>query len=334
MVKLSVVIPIYNAERHLQKCIDSILNQTERNIEIILVDDGSRDDSLKICQKYAKIDRRIRVIHQENSGVSAARNEGIRLSYGKYIGFVDSDDWIEPDMYERLLEEAEKVSADVVMCDVTTVYDNGRNQADTITQLSRNQILEKSDFTPSLLLEMAGSACRCIYKNSKYNDKLRKQSFVFPLGVKFSEDRVFNIYAFGYANQVVYIKESYYNRYVNEKSAVHRFHEDFFEAYKKAMREIEKAIRVVWDDKPEYQIAYLSQLIDGALMAICNFYYKTSTLNYHERKNAIKKVCVDPMLQDAIKLVGVKKIEVKWILKKRVNLLSMYAKLANMKHKR
>ena len=158
MIKLSVIVPVYNAENELKKSIESILSQTEKNIEIILVDDGSSDNSLYICKEFEKKDRRIKVIHQENAGVSVARNTGIEVATGEYIGFVDSDDWIELNMYERLLSEAQRSGADVVMCDATSVYDDGQSRVDTITQLSQSIILGKKDFTPNLLLEMAGSA--------------------------------------------------------------------------------------------------------------------------------------------------------------------------------
>lgn len=331
MIKISVIIPIYNGEEHLKKCIDSVLKQTEKNIEIILVDDGSKDNSLDICRNYAKQDSRIVVIHQENYGVSVARNIGIGKARGEYIGFVDSDDWIEPDMYETLLRKAEAEKADVVMCDVMTVYSDGRFQVDTITQLSKNQILNKSNFTPSLLLEMAGSACRCIYKNNRLMNSSR---FFFPIGVKFSEDRIFNIYALGYANRTVYIKEVYYNRYMNEKSVVHQFHKDYFEAYKKAAREIEKALAIAWDNDKNYQVEYLKQLVSGALMSICNYYYRSSMFSKHERKEAVKKVCADQMLRKAIEKTGLVNIQTKWIMKNRINLLILYAKMANWKHKR
>lgn len=335
MKKISIIVPIYNAEEHLDKCVESILEQTETNLEIILVDDGSKDNSFEICKKYEKTDQRVKVIHQENAGVSVARNHGIELAEGEYIGFVDSDDWIEPVMYERLLKEAKETNADVVMCDATTVYSDGKIQADTITQLSKNQVLNKPDFTPSLLLEMAGSAWRCIYKNNRYNDKLIKsERLYFPLGVKFSEDRIFNIYAFGYADKIAYIKESYYNRYMNEKSAVHRFHEDYFEAYKKAAEEIEKAINVAWNAEEKYKTAYLQQFISGALMAICNYYYKTSTLNRKSRKNAVEKVCQDNKLREAIQKVEIVNMQTRWLLKEKRTLLILYAKLANWKHRR
>lgn len=330
---ISIIIPVYNAEKELKKCVESILRQTQKNIEIILIDDGSADASLSICQKYAEGDCRVKVVHQKNAGVSAARNAGIEMATGQYIGFVDSDDWIAPEMYERLLSEAERTGSDVVMCDATTVYDDGRTQADTITQLSENRILKKSDFTPSLLLEMAGSACRCIYKNDRYSDKQRKYPLVFPLGVKFSEDRIFNLYAFGQSNKVCYLKESYYNRFMNVKSAVHRFHQDYFEAYKKAAGGIEQAIRCVWDNDPELQKAYLGQFIGGAIGVICNYYYKTSPMTAVEKKNMVKRLCEDSQLRTAIETYGADRRS-KWILNRKYSLLIAYARLVNWKHGR
>lgn len=334
MIKVSIIIPVYNAEKHLKKCVQSVLGQTEKDIEVILIDDGSKDESLYICQLYEKQDKRVRVIHQENAGVSAARNKGITFAKGEYIGFVDSDDWIDIEMYESMLREAYRTDADVVMCDARTVYEDGKIQADTITQLSGNQILKKSDFTPALLLEMAGSACRCIYKNNRYNDKLQKQNtLLFPLGVKFSEDRIFNLYAFGQANKVAYMKEAFYNRYMNKKSAVHRFHEDYFEAYKKAADSIEQAIHYAWQNDDELQRAYLGQFISGAIGAICNYYYKTSPLTVVEKKNMVKQLCEDVQLQTAIKSYGVDR-KSQWILDRKYSLLITYAKLANWKHRR
>ena len=99
---ISVIIPVYNVEPYIRKCLDSVINQTYKNLEILCIDDGSTDSSGKICDEYAEKDNRIRVFHKENGGVSSARNIGLKKFTGKYVGFVDSDDWIEPDMYEIL----------------------------------------------------------------------------------------------------------------------------------------------------------------------------------------------------------------------------------------
>ena len=101
MSLISVIVPIYNVEKYLDKCIESIVNQTYKNLEIILVDDESPDNCPEICDKWAERDSRIKVIHKENGGAGSARNAGIEASSGEWIGFVDGDDWIEPNMYEK-----------------------------------------------------------------------------------------------------------------------------------------------------------------------------------------------------------------------------------------
>ena len=113
-IKVSVLVPIYNASEYLGKCLDSIVNQTYENIEIILIDDGSTDSSLEICQRYASNDDRIRVIHQENAGISAVRNRCLSEAVGDYVFFIDSDDWIDPDTISVLADIAINEDADIV----------------------------------------------------------------------------------------------------------------------------------------------------------------------------------------------------------------------------
>lgn len=113
---VSVIVPIYNVEKYLKRCIDSILNQTYKNLEIILVDDGSPDKCPQICDEYAKEDDRIIVIHNKNGGVSSARNAGLDIARGKYIGFVDPDDYINYDMYSAMVNEMDNFACDAVIC--------------------------------------------------------------------------------------------------------------------------------------------------------------------------------------------------------------------------
>lgn len=116
MLKLSIIVPVYDVEKYIHQCIDSILNQTFQNFEIILVDDDSNDKSGAICDEYAKRDNRVKVIHQVNAGLSAARNIGLKHAKGKYVAFVDSDDYIAPNMYELLLNKLYESGTDMVKC--------------------------------------------------------------------------------------------------------------------------------------------------------------------------------------------------------------------------
>ena len=122
--KISVIVPVYNVEQYLERCVDSIINQTYTNLEIILVNDGSTDNSGKLCDELAKKDERIRVIHKENGGLSDARNRGIDESESDLVGFIDSDDYIDSDMYEVLLKNLNNTDADLSMCALYDVYNN------------------------------------------------------------------------------------------------------------------------------------------------------------------------------------------------------------------
>ncbi len=147
---ISVIVPVYNVEPYLRKCLDSILVQTYRDLEILIIDDGSTDGSGAICDEYSEKDERIRVSHTDNHGLSAARNLGLDNATGDWIGFVDSDDWIELDMYEVLLRKAEKTGADVVECGchadyTTTSYEHSAIQKtvsgiDAVEALIRGEI--------------------------------------------------------------------------------------------------------------------------------------------------------------------------------------------------
>ena len=123
-VKISIIVPVYKVEKYLDKCVNSIVGQTYKNLEIILVDDGSPDNCPAMCDEWAQKDSRIKVIHKKNGGLSSARNAGLDACTGDYIGFVDSDDWIEPDMYEYLLNIGMKNNADVSRCEFVIEAEN------------------------------------------------------------------------------------------------------------------------------------------------------------------------------------------------------------------
>ena len=123
-VKVSIIVPVYNAEKYFERCINSLKNQTLREIEIILVDDASPDSCPALCDAAAKGDARIRVIHKENAGAGLARNSGLAIATGKYIGFVDSDDYVSADMFQKLYDTAEKYSSDLVMSGI--VFEGGK----------------------------------------------------------------------------------------------------------------------------------------------------------------------------------------------------------------
>ena len=155
---ISVIIPVYNVEKYLRRCLDSVIAQTYQNLEIICVDDGSIDDSGKICDQYAVRDARIKVIHQENQGLSAARNRGLDAAEGEYIAFVDSDDYILEDMYKKMLDKLLDYSVDLCVCQWQYEFSDGR------------QVVKKKNIAPPIYgrktsLEFARFLYRGNYEN-------------------------------------------------------------------------------------------------------------------------------------------------------------------------
>ncbi|MDD3138312.1 MAG: glycosyltransferase [Lachnospiraceae bacterium] len=329
-VKVSVIVPVYNGEKFIEKCVSSLLCQTISQLQVILINDGSGDASGTICDRLAVEDDRIYVIHKENGGASSARNMGIQEAKGEYIGFVDADDWIEQDMFEKLYVEAREHDADIVVCDTITEYENGRTELDTITRLSRDVVLEKKDFYPELLREMAGSAWRCIYRTQQ----IHRHALKFNTALKFSEDRVFNIYAMGYANKVIYLKKAFYHHLMESQSAVHRFHMDYYHAICEADTATEEAICAVWANNYNYIRAYKQQYINGAISTINNYFYRTSTMSLHERLQIVRSICKDKKLCAAIKDTGFGGIRGQWIAKGKILYLVLSAYATNIKNRR
>ena len=154
MAKVSVIIPIYNVEKYLQECLDSVIDQTLKDIEIILVDDGSPDNCPRICDEYAQKDARIKVIHKENGGYGSAVNRGLEEATGEYIGIVEPDDYIDSDMYEDLYNIAQTNNADIVKSDhYTFSTKNGKQQTDSIPTTPTTQtsilLIRKKAGTPT-----------------------------------------------------------------------------------------------------------------------------------------------------------------------------------------
>lgn len=307
---VSIILPVYNGEAHLEQCIRSILAQTIEDIQLILINDGSVDGTAGICDRYAAEDRRVMVIHQENAGVSAARNAGLQAATGEYIGFVDADDYIAPDMYEQVLNQLG--DHDIVMWDAVTVWPDGKTQADTIDLLKTDSSLQKKDWSPDLLRYMAGAVWRCLYRRELLED------IRFPVGIKLSEDRLFNLEAMGKAQKLAYFKQGLYFRVVREGSACHRYHGDKYEKSLLAMEQADRIIERYWS--PEYRAEYVRAfVIDGALAAIreiCSRAYPGK-----HRAKAVKEVAVHRALATAFADCRPEGIAEKLLQKKQVRLL-------------
>ena len=212
MKKVSVIVPVYNVEKYLDKCLTSLVNQTLKDIEIIVVNDGTKDNSQDIIDRYAKKYKNIIVIKKENGGLSSARNDGIEKATGEYIGFVDSDDYIEYDMYEKMYQKAKTNDYDVVVCDLKYIYDD--REVDAFSNIN-NDLLTKEE-VKTCFLNIYPSVWNKIYKKELIKDN----NILFKKGVWF-EDVEFTYRLLPYINSIGVVKEKFYN-YVQRDGAITR----------------------------------------------------------------------------------------------------------------
>lgn len=212
-IKLSIIVPIYNSEKYLNKCIDSLTNQTINDIEIILINDGSTDNSLRICEELAQKDSRIIVIDQENSGQSKARNIGMTHASGKFITFVDSDDWVDENYYEKLVNACEKYDADIACASIIRERKNYKKfRIKYCEEKIITQVQEKID--------TAKVPNMCYVWNKVYRKNfLEKLNLKFIEGMYF-EDVDFVTRAIYYANKIVTVPNTYYHYWTNFNSTV------------------------------------------------------------------------------------------------------------------
>lgn len=242
-MKLSIIVPVFNmaGDGKLNYCLDSLLNQTIDDYEIIAVDDCSTDDSLSVLKRYeAENPRVVKVIESPvNRHQGGAKNKGIKAALGEWIGFIDSDDWISPDMYEKLIKRAEETGADVVGCDYNLVNEHTFNVG-TVCQNSRdNQVgVLDTEKRKSLVLD-GGSLCVKIYKR----ERIVSEGLFFPEDIFYEDNAVGNSYLVG-ANHFEYVKEPLYYYYQHSASTVHTVTkkrcEDRLEASRIMMEEAKK----------------------------------------------------------------------------------------------
>lgn len=211
---ISVIVAVYNIEEYLPRCVDSILAQTYENLEIILVDDGSSDGSAQICDDYAGRDERIKVIHKKNGGLSDARNAGLDVAAGDYIGFVDGDDWIEPDMYYAMYEACRSAGAQMAACRYKQITKSGVIDASAGNSVSLSKM-------EALEIYVCGDERYQIYNSvwSKLFARSLIQNMRFPVGKK-SEDIMFTTRAFCRIERLAYLDKAYYNYVLDREGSI------------------------------------------------------------------------------------------------------------------
>ena len=213
-MKISIIVPVYKTEKYLDKCIESILNQTFKDFELILVDDGSPDNCGKICDEWAKKDDRIVVIHKENGGVSKARNTALDIIKGEYVGFVDSDDTIEPTMYEELYNNLIDSNAQISVCDFNFITPSG---SQSNSREPKIQVYESSEALEIIFKStpFAGHLCNKLFSADLFDEvRLDEDICIF-------EDTLTVLRILMNPIKIAYFSKPLYNYYLHETSAFH-----------------------------------------------------------------------------------------------------------------
>lgn len=312
--KVSVIVPVYNTEKYLERCLDSIMKQTLKEIEIIIVDDGSKEACALLCDEIAKWDSRIKVIHKKNGGLGFARNTGIKEADGEYVGFVDSDDYIEPLMYERLYSAAVKRDADIAISGICFVGGNTFSETDEVvkkTYFDADTVFENAEIK-NLLLGVIGalpnepddsrygvSVCKNIFKT----ELLKEKNLEFLSERKIlSEDTLFMVDFIKNTTCAVGVAGAYYCYCRNGESLSKSYNSERFEKSIVFLNELEKRIEDTVEAK-EYKI-YLDRLTQGFGRILCSqeiVHAKTERIKYSVLKKRLKEICTKQEIKDVLR---------------------------------
>jgi glycosyltransferase involved in cell wall biosynthesis len=311
MPKVSVIVPIYNVEKYLKRCMDSLLNQTLRDIEIIMVDDGSLDNCPQLCDEYAEQDDRIKVIHKINRGLGFARNSGIEAAAGEFIAFVDSDDFVDINMYKTLYQTAKEHNLDTIFCSLNFYKDEQhitqRKEVDIFTMFRGRKEVD------SFLLDYIGpepsyprntkfikSACKALYSL----DLIKNNTIQFYSEKQIaSEDVLFHIDYLSKASFVGFLPEYHYFYFYNNSSITKIISKDKIERIKLMLTEVNKKLN---DCFPEsvYKIHYYR-----LMLASFNIILKMEIqLNKKDVNNVLLRCCKDDFFSDLFTTYPINKL--------------------------
>lgn len=298
---LTIIIPCYKVEKYLNRCMETIVNQVLRNIEIILIDDGSPDNVPELCEYWAQKDSRIKVIHKRNEGLGYARNSGLEIAKGKYVAFVDSDDYVDKEMYHTLIEEAEKKQLDAVFCGYKKEQQNG--QWIPVLDFSQKKIMLKEEFENYVLSMMASSPHikkERLYTMSVWH-AIYKRSIIECNDIRFyserdivSEDIPFQVDFMQNANIALYVPIPFYNYCLNDASLSSTFKE---EKYDKFM-----SLRILLLNKLKYS-QKASLHINRLIIGFTRSYIQSLLISKHTNKIKVIRHIVNDNVWTIIKKV-------------------------------
>lgn len=316
---ISIIVPVYNTENYLEKCLYSLVNQTYKNIEIIIVDDGSPDNSMNIIQKFVLADNRVKVISQKNQGLSGARNTGMNNTNGDYIMFIDSDDWIEIDTCEKAINASEKYNADVVFWSYIKEFSNSQKDnylfdkteiiwsEKNINQLSRRMVgLVGDELANPQSIDNLVTAWGKLYKKSVIGDVRFTDTKIIG-----TEDALFNIEVFLGINSAVYIPDllSHYRK-DNESSLTHNYKKKLVSRW----REMYSRIKFLLDRNDmsrEYYDALKNRICFGLIGLGINL-AEDKKMSFKEKKKEIYNILSMKHYQIALKNLDFSYLPIQW----------------------
>ncbi len=295
MIELSIIIPVYNVEPYIRKCLDSILCQSYQNYELLLVDDGSHDNSLAICREYEGKDHRIKVLHQPNRGPSAARNLGIALAQGRYLAFVDSDDYIMPDMFAELIRLMEEKHCDLVISPMTVEYLYFKNKRFLPLMSSFEgeiRISPEDSHKIFSLFEtsMINSPCARLYKT----EIIKANHILMPDGIHYSEDLIFNVDYLRYCKSIYILNQSFYF-YTKKKfgslttSYIHQLFHAYNTAHDKVIDYLTGNVGI--NKELEEKVYYI--LVRNTIISFINLFYDNCPMTRAEKMSYIQQILQD-----------------------------------------
>ena len=336
---VSVIVPVYNKEEYLEKCIMSLTNQTMREMQIILVNDGSTDNSLAVCKKISEQDDRIVVIDNKNGGVSSARNCGLSLATGEYIGFVDPDDWVDLDMYQKMYEAITASKSEICMCNYVEEKPGSAKEV----LIPYSGIIEKADITTAIVANMIaaptlnsgevtimGSACRLLIRNGL----LKEYGIQFDTKVSYMEDLLFCIETFLVCERVVIIEGTHYHYRVYSTSTVGSYKPKFIEMHREIYNKIQELLVKTGNESVLHErmkIRYVNMAFNSFLQET----YKSNKNPAREKMRTIKYICGDATLQGILKNISFegytlrKKMVLKAIKKRWYSYIYLYYTIVN-----
>lgn len=292
--KVSIIVPIYNMERFLNNCIESIINQTYKNLEILLINDGSTDKSEKICNNYKKKDNRIKIINQKNSGISVARNTGLHYATGDWIMFIDSDDWVEYDMVERLITIANIENAEIVQCNSYYVYENEIiKRAGIFPNYQRRTDIEniKLDIISPKYDEIENNtytrAIRAVHGKLYKSTILKNKKFLENIFV--FEDGIFLLNVLDDVKTYILTNEYLYFYRVTENSISKKFSSDYLNQIEQIMENIKEYV-VKQKNREKFEIVYNAMCFELISSSMTRYFFNKKNNNRNIMK-LLKEKC-------------------------------------------